>query len=59
MSRTSPSAALMFCIAGGNHAQFGDYGEQAGDGKAEIALQEQQRRTIEEIKGFLKWTTGS
>ena len=49
----------MFCIAGGNHAQFGDYGEQAGDGKAEIALQEQQRRTIEEIKGFLKWTTGS
>lgn len=30
-------------IAGGNHAQFGDYGEQPGDSPATIAPQEQWR----------------
>ena len=40
-------------ISGGNHAQFGDYGEQAGDGKAVISAQEQQRQTVEAIQGFL------
>ena len=42
-----------YCINGGNHAQFGDYGEQAGDGKPGISLQEQQMKTIEEIERFL------
>ena len=39
-------------INGGNHAQFGDYGEQAGDGKATITAEEQQRQTAEEIVKF-------
>jgi len=39
-------------INGGNHAQFGDYGEQDGDGKADITAEEQQRQTAEEIVNF-------
>ena len=36
-------------IQGGNHAQFGDYGEQRGDGTAAISAGEQQCRTVELI----------
>lgn len=39
-------------IKGGNHAQFGDYGEQDGDGKAKISAKEQIARTVEAIKVF-------
>ena len=42
-----------YTISGGNHAQFGDYGEQAGDGKANITAQEQRKQTIEAIREFL------
>lgn len=35
-----------YVIQGGNHAQFGDYGEQKGDGTAAISAQEQQRRAV-------------
>ena len=60
MSRAEEAEALVsgvyeaYCIAGGNHAQFGDYGEQSGDGKAGITAGEQQRMTIEKIGTFLK-----
>lgn len=37
------------CITGGNHAWFGNYGEQAGDGVATITREEQQERTINAI----------
>ena len=40
-------------IAGGNHAQFGDYGEQKGDGIAEISVEEQQRQTVDAIVEFV------
>ena len=39
-------------IEGGNHAQFGDYGLQKGDGQAGISREEQQEitaRLIEEM----------
>lgn len=36
-------------IEGGNHAQFGSYGIQKGDGAALITEEEQQRRTAELI----------
>ena len=36
-------------IAGGNHAQFGNYGEQKGDGKATVSGEEQRERAVEEI----------
>ena len=39
-------------IKGGNHAQFGDYGEQEGDGKAKISAKEQIAQTVEAIKTF-------
>jgi len=42
-----------YVISGGNHAQFGDYGEQAGDGRARITMQEQQEQTLDEIHKFL------
>ena len=32
-------------IPGGNHAQFGNYGVQDGDGEAEISAQVQQEVT--------------
>ncbi len=40
-------------IAGGNHAGFGDYGPQKGDGEAEISPEEQQAETAEIIGRFL------
>lgn len=37
------------CIEGGNHAQFGNYGEQKGDHAADISWEEQQAQTVEAI----------
>ncbi len=39
---------------GGNHAYFGNYGEQDGDGQATISREEQQVRTTEAIVNFIK-----
>lgn len=36
-------------IEGGNHAQFGNYGEQKGDGQASITAEEQQNLTVDAI----------
>ena len=36
-------------IAGGNHAYFGDYGEQDGDGTATISRDDQQRQCVDAI----------
>jgi dienelactone hydrolase len=40
-------------ITGGNHAYFGNYGEQKGDGKAEITREEQQEQAVEAIINFI------
>jgi hypothetical protein len=40
-------------IDGGNHAQFGDYGEQRGDGKAGISGQDQQAQAVEAVREFI------
>ena len=40
-------------IPGGNHAQFGDYGEQAGDGAATVSAREQQEETVAAIVAWL------
>jgi len=40
-------------IAGGNHAYFGNYGEQKGDGKAEITREQQQEHAAEAITDFI------
>ena len=36
-------------IVGGNHAYFGDYGEQKGDGIATISREEQQKQAVDAI----------
>ena len=41
-------------ITGGNHAQFGDYGVQKGDGEAQISADEQQNQTVEGILDLIK-----
>lgn len=41
-------------LEGGNHAQFGDYGEQAGDGTATMSAYEQLKKTVEAIVIFIK-----
>lgn len=38
-----------FRIDGGNHAGFGDYGEQSGDGSASISGDEQRAQTVTKI----------
>lgn len=42
------------CIDGGNHAQYGNYGAQKGDGEAQITREEQQQQTVEAILGIMK-----
>ena len=44
-----PEGALAVEIAGGNHAGFGDYGPQEGDGEAGIAPQEQQEQAADAL----------
>ena len=38
-----PQTHAVCVLEGGNHAQFGNYGEQSGDGEAAISSEEQQR----------------
>lgn len=45
----APKTFVEHVISGGNHAQFGNYGIQKGDGKAEISADEQQKETVEII----------
>ena len=40
-----PEGATVCVIEGGNHAGFGNYGDQSGDKKASISAEEQQRQT--------------
>jgi dienelactone hydrolase len=47
-----PPGTLYETIEGGNHAGFGQYGEQKGDGEATISRTEQQRRIVELMQGF-------
>ena len=41
-------------IKGGNHAQFGDYGVQKGDGEASIDGKEQIVQTVEAVVDFVE-----
>ncbi len=44
-----PADYAEICIEGGNHAQFGNYGEQKSDHAARISREEQQVQTVEAI----------
>lgn len=43
-----PENTYVFTIAGGNHAQFGSYGVQKGDGQASISAKEQWQETVDD-----------
>ena len=45
--RLAPEDAVEYVIEGGNHAQFGDYGPQRGDGAASISPEAQIHETVE------------
>jgi len=52
-----PVGTPLVIIDGGNHAQYGNYGPQAGDGVATISREEQQRQTtaaVMELVGEVK-----
>lgn len=56
----APANYAEFEIEGGNHARFGSYGIQKGDGTAAITEDEQQRRATELIIGEIsKAVSGS
>lgn len=42
-----------FVIDGGNHAQYGYYGNQSGDNPADITPEDQQNQTVTEILEFI------
>ncbi|MGD9910643.1 MAG: alpha/beta hydrolase [Candidatus Izemoplasmatales bacterium] len=46
--------AIVFDIIGGNHAQFGWYGPQKGDGEADITTLDQQDIVIAKIIDFIQ-----
>ena len=48
-----PADTIVETISGGNHAQFGRYGEQDGDGQATISTEEQLAITIQRIQDFI------
>ena len=48
-----PDDTTEIVIEGGNHASFGDYGNQKGDGTASITPAEQQEITAEAISKFI------
>lgn len=53
-SRTRlPERARFVPVEGGNHAQFGDYGDQGGDNEAAITPDEQWRATAEAILSLM------
>lgn len=48
-----PSVTTYASILGGNHGQFGSYGQQRGDGKATITETEQHEQTITIMMSWL------
>lgn len=46
----SPRDCTEHIIQGGNHAQFGSYGKQKGDGEAQISAGVQVDETVEVIR---------
>ncbi len=53
-----PANAQFVAIPGGNHAQFGWYGAQSGDGIATISREEQQRQIVSTMVAWLKQMVG-
>ena len=50
----APKDAKYQTLEGGNHADYGDYGAQKGDGEATITREEQIGQTAEWMEAFCK-----
>lgn len=48
-----PMETIETVIEGGNHAQFGHYGSQDGDGEAVISVQEQMEQSVSAMKELI------
>jgi predicted esterase len=48
-----PGNTTSISIPGGNHSQFGDYGFQSGDNKAEISIEQQHKIVVDSILQLL------
>ena len=57
-TRAYANSLTEYVLEGGNHAYFGNYGEQKGDGKAAITKEEQWQETVDDILDFLHKTGG-
>ena len=53
-----PHGTIMQVIQGGNHAQFGNYGLQPGDGTATISAADQQRQAADLTARLLRAVEG-
>jgi hypothetical protein len=49
-----PDSIIWISIKGANHAQFGWYGIQKGDEKADISREEQQKQIVEATMELIK-----
>jgi pimeloyl-ACP methyl ester carboxylesterase len=49
-----PADTGWIVIEGGNHAQFGYYGDQPGDNPAQISREEQQRMAVQAVLDLIK-----
>lgn len=54
LNRNQLTSVTITVIKGGNHAQFGCYGIQAGDGEASISAEEQQAQSAAIITEFIQ-----
>lgn len=48
-----PDNTIYYSVEGGNHAQFGSYGPQKGDGEAKITEEAQQDSTVHALLDWL------
>ena len=53
-----PAGLTELVLPGGNHAQFGSYGPQPGDGTPGISAEDQRARTAEAIAAWLEQISG-
>ena len=54
MRASLPEGSAVHCIEGGNHSQFGSYGQQQGDGAPDITPEEQWREAADWIGWFIR-----
>jgi dienelactone hydrolase len=53
-----PPGTILQVIEGGNHAQFGNYGPQPGDGTATLSAADQQRQTADLMERLIRAVEG-